>query len=572
MTDLKTPLLPIYVTHTTKKLFKIDFFTLKTLILILICISSFGLFLLFFNLPNNINDLVAINKEDIELIFIPKLNNSINDHHNHLHQPIIGQQQEPPIDLLNKQENNNKDDNINDKEIIKKREKIREMMLHSWNNYVKYAWGHNELKPLSKQGHSAGIFGSNTQIGATIVDALDTLYLMGFIEEFNMAKEWINKSLNLQSLDTDMSLFEMNIRFIGGLLSSHTLTNDKFFLLKAQEIADSLMPAFDTPTGIPYSLVNPKRKTKQNYNWASAGCSILAEIGTLSLEYQYLTDHTGNKIYEDKIKKIYELLESTEKDTGLYYNYINPTNAKWCQKHASLGALGDSFYEYLIKYWLYTNKKDEKILDMFKNTLDSIRRLMIATSSTGLTYVGEYNSRLISKMDHLTCFVGGLFTLTTLNVPLNDADKNYYKELAMNVTHTCHESYDRTPTKIGPEAFHFERSETDAQAIKSNEKYYILRPEVIEGYFYLWRLTHDNKYRDWAWQAVEAIEKYCKTDNGYSGIRDVYSSQPEKDDVQQSFFLAETLKYLYLIYSDDNILPLDKYVFNTEAHPLKIRQ
>lgn len=105
---------------------------------------------------------------------------------------------------------------------------------------------------------------------------------------------------------------------------------------------------------------------------------------------------------------------------------------------------------------------------------------------------------------------------------------------------------------------------------RPNEKYYIQRPEVIEGWFYMWRLTHDRKYRDWAWDAAQAIEKYCRVENGYSGIKNVYDVNSPKDDVQQSFFLAETLKYLYLIFSTDDLISFDEWVFNTEAHPLPI--
>jgi mannosyl-oligosaccharide alpha-1,2-mannosidase len=111
---------------------------------------------------------------------------------------------------------------------------------------------------------------------------------------------------------------------------------------------------------------------------------------------------------------------------------------------------------------------------------------------------------------------------------------------------------------------------TEAKAVRPNEKYYIQRPEVIETYFYMWRFTHNEKYRDWGWEAVQAIEKWCRTEGGYSGIKDVYTTSPQLDDVQQSFFLAETLKYLYLLFSPDTVMPLDSWVLNTEAHPLPI--
>lgn len=108
--------------------------------------------------------------------------------------------------------------------------------------------------------------------------------------------------------------------------------------------------------------------------------------------------------------------------------------------------------------------------------------------------------------------------------------------------------------------------------MKQNEKYYILRPEVIESYFYLWRLTKDPKYREWGWEVVQALERHCRVEGGYTGIKNVYQTDSAKDDVQQSFFLAETLKYLFLLFSDDSLLPLDQWVLNTEAHPLPIKR
>ena len=85
-------------------------------------------------------------------------------------------------------------------------------------------------------------------------------------------------------------------------------------------------------------------------------------------------------------------------------------------------------------------------------------------------------------------------------------------------------------------------------------------------------MTKDKKYRDWAWSAAQAIEKHCRTEDGYSGIANVYDYNSGKDDVQQSFFFAETLKYLYLIFADDEVMPFDKYVLNTEAHPFLIKK
>jgi mannosyl-oligosaccharide alpha-1,2-mannosidase len=269
-------------------------------------------------------------------------------------------------------------------------------------------------------------------------------------------------------------------------------------------------------------------------------------------------------------------LSKVEKENGLYYNYISPMNARWCMKHASIGALGDSFYEYLLKLWIYENKSNQATLDTYLSAVEAIQERMVDISvGDHLTYIGEIKSgRLDKKMDHLACFSGGLFALTSTHVDsLDEKTRKKYLDLAKNITNTCHESYVRSSSGLGPESFHFERQDQEAVSIKSNEKYYILRPEVVESYFYLWRTTKQEKYRDWAWDFVQALEKHCKTGNGYSGVKDVYDVlSGGKDDVQQSFFFAETLKYLFLIFSDDSVLPLDKYVFNSEAHPFIIRK
>lgn len=455
-----------------------------------------------------------------------------------------------------------------DPAVREKRNKVKEMMIHAWDNYKLYAWGKNELKPITKRGHSGSIFGAY-DLGATIVDGLDTLYLMGLHKEFDEGRDWVERKFSLDSVSNDLSVFETNIRFIGGFLTCYAFTGDKLFLEKAKYVADKLLPAFQTPTGIPYALVNVNTGISKNYGWASGGSSILSEFGTLHLEFSYLSDVTGDSVYRERVQAIRTVLKDIEKPKGLYPNYLNPKTGKWGQQHMSLGALGDSFYEYLLKAWIQSGHEDEEAREMYDDAMQAIIQHMIRTSPGGLTYVSDMKfDRLEHKMDHLACFAGGLFGLggTTLNNQYSEK----YLEVGEGLTNTCHESYIRTYTRLGPEAFRFNDG-VEAKALKSQEKYYILRPETFESYFVMWRLTHDQKYRDWGWDAVQALEKHCRTPNGFSGLKNVYLTDPQKDDVQQSFFLAETLKYLYLLFSDDSLLPLDDWVFNTEAHPLPVK-
>ncbi|XP_053603415.1 mannosyl-oligosaccharide alpha-1,2-mannosidase IA isoform X2 [Plodia interpunctella] len=453
-------------------------------------------------------------------------------------------------------------------DILNKRQHIIGMMRHAWNNYKLYAWGKNELKPISKRPHLSSIFGGG-DMGATIVDGLDTLYIMGLMDEFREGRDWVAENLNINEIDSELSVFETTIRFVGGLLSCYALTGDSVFKTKAAHVADALLPAFETPTGLPYALINPSTKVSRQYHWAGPN-SILSEVGTLHLEFTYLSDVTGKEVYRQKVDRIRDVLHKIEKPNDLYPNFINPRTGAWGQKHISLGALGDSFYEYLLKAWLLSGKRDNEARIMFDIAMEAALDKMLKVSPGGLSYLAElkYGRVFEDKMDHLSCFSGGMFALASTT--LENTQSERYMDVAKKLTHTCHESYDRSETKLGPEAFRFTGA-VEARAQKSNEKVYILRPETFESYFIMWRLTKDQKYRDWGWEAVQALEKHCRVEGGYSGLVNVYHQRPQGDDVQQSFFLAETLKYLYLLFSEDELLPLEQWVFNTEAHPLPIK-
>ncbi|XP_026116315.1 mannosyl-oligosaccharide 1,2-alpha-mannosidase IA [Carassius auratus] len=452
-----------------------------------------------------------------------------------------------------------------DPDIKAKRAKIKEMMQFSWDNYKRYAWGSNELRPVSKQGHSSNLFGSLK--GATIVDAVDTLYIMEMYDEFEAATEWVDKNLDF-NMNAEISVFEVNIRFVGGLLSAYYLSGKEVFRRKAVELGEKLLPAFKTPTGVPWALLNLKSGIGRNWPWASGGSSILAEYGTLHLEFMHLSALSGRPVFAEKVMNIRKVLNRLDKPQGLYPNYLNPNSGQWGQHHVSVGGLGDSFYEYLLKAWLMSDKTDEEGKKLYYDALQAVEKNLIRKSSGGLTYIAEWKGGLLEhKMGHLTCFAGGMIALGADGAP--DDKTGHQMELAAEIARTCHESYSRTSMKLGPEAFRFDGG-VEAIATRQNEKYFILRPEVIETYMYMWRFTHDPKYRQWGWEAVQALEKYCRVEGGYSGVRDVYASTPNHDDVQQSFYLAETLKYLYLLFSDDDHLSFEHWVFNTEAHPLPV--
>ena len=315
-----------------------------------------------------------------------------------------------------------------DSEARQRRDHVRGMMKHAWDNYVTYAWGKNELRPVSKRGHTASIFGVSS-MGATIVDSLDTLYIMGLQEDFDKGKEWVAANLDMNQMSGDVSVFETNIRYVGGLLTAYSFTGDEMFKEKAVHIVDKLLPAFDTPTGIPYALVNMRAGTAKNFGWASGGSSILSEFGTLHMEFAYLSDITGNPVYKQKVERIRRTIQSVERPKKLYPNYLHPKTGRWGQQHTSGGALGGSFYEYLLKEWLRSGKRDTEAKRMFDEAALDIEQNLVQTSSSGLTYIAEWKyGRLEQKMDHLACFAGGMYGLAAKEE--QDSNSERWMEIA----------------------------------------------------------------------------------------------------------------------------------------------
>lgn len=439
---------------------------------------------------------------------------------------------------------------------VEKREAVRNAMKHAWGGYKQYAWGKDELKPVS---HSSSDW---LGLGCTIVDALDTLYIMKMEEEFNEAREWIAKKLHFTQ-NKDISFFETTIRELGGLLAAYDLSGDEVFLLKARELADILLVAFETPTGLPRTSLNPATRATKNPSW-TGNRGVLAEMGSVQLEFNYLACALGEPDYARKSTAVYDILLSLNTPTkGLYPVFVETeSRPNFASSQVTLGALGDSFYEYLLKFAFQTgNAKWKEAWDVAASAIK--QHLVQESSPSHLTYIAEQTpgGGLQHKMDHLACFTGGMFMLGS-----NWGEDKENLELGLAITETCHLLYAGQATGIGPEVFNF-REGMD-WVVPVNGKHYLLRPETVESYFYAWRFTHDEKWRRYGWEAFQAIETHCRTDVGYSGIRDVTATNPLKDDQQQSFFLAETLKYLYLLFEDDSVISLESYAFNTEAHPL----
>lgn len=194
------------------------------------------------------------------------------------------------------------------------------------------------------------------------------------------------------------------------------------------------------------------------------------------------------------------------------------------------------------------------------------------TPNEKLVYVGEIldGDVFSAKMDHLVCFLPG-----TLLLGYKNGMPQEHLYLAEQLMDTCYQMYVKQPTLLSPEVVYFNldgESETD-MFTKASVAYNLLRPEFVESLYYFYALTGKTAYQDWGWTIFNAFEKYTKVEHGYTSIGNVGSVEHTRPkDNMESFFLSETLKYFYLLFSDDrNEIDLSKFVFNTEAHPLPIK-
>merc|ERR1711871_1454513 len=174
---------------------------------------------------------------------------------------------------------------------------------------------------------------------------------MGLTDEFKRCRDWVAHDLHVERATRDVSFFETTIRVLGGLLSAYDLSKDRVFLDKAREVGDRLLPAFNTPSGLPRSQVNLATGRSSTPDW-TGGAAILAEIGTVQLEFAYLSHHTGIAKYGAKAAKVMDVMSDANKPDGLFPIYVDVTSGRFTTSHVTFGALGDSFYEYLIKQWV----------------------------------------------------------------------------------------------------------------------------------------------------------------------------------------------------------------------------
>ncbi|KAJ5388399.1 Glycoside hydrolase family 47 [Penicillium cosmopolitanum] len=465
---------------------------------------------------------------------------------------------------------------------------VKEAFQHAWDGYMKYAFPHDELTPVSN-GHAD----SRNGWGASAVDALSTAVIMGKEDVVNTILEHV-RDIDFSETSDTVSLFETTIRYLGGMLSGYDLlqgpakdlVSDQSLvdglLTQSRNLADVLKFAFNTPSGVPYNNLN----ITSNGN-DGATTNGLAVTGTLVLEWTRLSDLTDDKEYAKLSQKAESYLlspkpSSSEPFPGLVGSSINIKTGQFADASVSWNGGDDSFYEYLIKMYVYDPKRFATYKDRWVLAAESAIKHLQAHPETrpDLTFLSSYNNGNYDlSSQHLTCFDGGSFILggTVL-------DRQDFIDFGLELVNGCEATYNSTLSKIGPDSWGWDPKRVpddqkdfyEKAGFYINSGAYVLRPEVIESFYYAHRVTGKEIYRDWVWNAFVAINSTCRTDSGFAAVSDVNQANGgSKYDNQESFLFAEVLKYSYLAHSEDAAWQVQKgdkntFVFNTEAHPVRV--
>ena len=415
-------------------------------------------------------------------------------------------------------------------------EKVKLAAVHAWKGYKQYAWGADDLRPLTKTSRN---WYSHTML-MTPVDAFDTFTLLELPAEAKEAKELILSKLDFNT-DNEVQVFEVTIRLLAGLLTAFELDGSKKFLSLAEDLGKRMMPAFHTPTGMPYRYVNLSTgKIRDSINNP-------AEIGTLMMEFGKLSKLTHDDTYYSAAKKAIMEVFKRRSAIDLVGEQINVVSGKWVSTQSHISGYIDSYYEYLFKSWKLFGDSDFKTA--FEKHNAAIKKYLIYPTANGsfMRHV-DMNSGIETGTSYgaLDAFYAGLCAYSgDVGTAVKIQQANFYMWTRFN---------------LEPEEFNF-KTDTLISA------YYILRPENLESCFYLYRLTHKDIYLWQGKRMVEDILTHCRADAGFASLKSVLTY--EKTNSMESFFFGETLKYAYLIFAPDTALDLKKLVLTTEAHPFR---
>lgn len=454
--------------------------------------------------------------------------------------------------------------NMSNKERNELKEEAREMFYHAYRAYMDKAYPADELMPLSCTGRYRGVTPSRGDLddvlgnfSMTLVDTLDTLVILGDLEEFERAVKLVIKDVKFDN-DIVVSVFETNIRMVGGLLSAHILAEyvqkqaDVMMwyrgelLEMAKDLGYRLLPAFNTSTGIPHARVNLKHGMKvESLRHSRETCTACA--GTILLEFAALSRLSGEPIFEAKAHAAMDALwKMRHRSSDLMGTVLNVHSGDWIRRESGVGAGIDSYYEYCLKSYILLG--DERYLARFNRHYNAIMKYISQGPMLLDVHMHRPHTKTRNFMDALLAFWPGLQVLSGDLKPAVQTHEMLYQVMQM---HT-----------FIPEAFTYDFQVHWGQ--------HHLRPEFIESTYFLYRATGDHYYLQVGKKALKALQKHARVPCGYAAVNDVRTGKHE--DRMDSYVLSETFKYLYLLFSDpsDLLLNIENFIFTTEAHLLPL--
>ncbi|EDQ91080.1 uncharacterized protein MONBRDRAFT_31742 [Monosiga brevicollis MX1] len=442
------------------------------------------------------------------------------------------------------------------------------MFTHAYDNYMTHAFPQDELDPIHCTGRGSDRDRTNININDVLgdyslglIDALDTLAVLGNWTEFERAVRWVIHTVNFDR-DVTVQVFEANIRVLGGLLSAHLIATGAILphmrlvdrpnkldytdelLWLARDLAVRLLPAFDaTPTGLPYPRVNLRHGVPTAAFWRNDTCT--AAVGTLSLEFGVLSALTGDPVYAGVAKRALRAIWSRRSPkTGLLGNTMDIHTGRWINVMSGLGAGMDSFFEYLLKAFAMFG--DREMLELFETAFPNmLQRSQIANTPIYANIDMNSGQVLNTWIDSLQAYLPGLKVLA------GDVE-------AAAVDHAFYLSIWRRYQAL-PERFNY-RLKVQGE-----------KRQLFESTYMLYRATGSKYYQRVGAELMQDLERHARAPCGYATLHNVEDKSQE--DRMESFFLSETLKYLFLLFDDEHPLHQGNataHVFTTEGHLLPI--
>jgi mannosyl-oligosaccharide alpha-1,2-mannosidase len=420
-------------------------------------------------------------------------------------------------------------------------DEVRAEYLHAWNGYKQFAWGYDEVQPLS--GKPKNFFVPGHSFGLSIIEAMDTLYVMEADDELALCVKWLESNLNFD-VDASIQMFEAVIRMVAGLMTGYYATGERFMLDGARDLADRLLVCFTkSPSGAPYRFANLKTGA------VSDPKSNLAEIGSNVLEFGDLSRLTGDPKYLNASMKAFETAVGKRSPLDLLGTAFDVEKGEFIgTDDVAPDEPADSFYEYLWGGWQMLGIVQCR--DWYRMLTDAILKYKVTRVGGNLWF---------KTVDYTT------------GIPTGDASSSelaaFYAELVAKggdraVGEAFYDSWTRALDKyeLIPEVIFY----PDLSIIDGR---YWLRPEYPNSSFDLWFLTHGQKYRDTAYRYFTALRKYCRTPNGYTVLTNV---QPmTQGDYFPAYSFSENFKYLYLMFADSPRFDGSNYYLNTEGKVLR---